>query len=176
MAKILMGPCGNIIKGHVLDVNQKKFNEALRTHDPLLYTRWNPNKLRGHGCWEIRRRPEFTTITDVCEYEGKLIFRLEPQEFDLVHHVLDAAFLNYDQLRKLKEMDTFQYGSASAWQDAMDRKRRDAKELAMQKALQARKEAAKTFKKEIQSFKEFVRGGGNPHLIAQYWDRVKELE
>lgn len=176
MSEILMGPTGSVIRGHVLDVSEKRFNEALRAYDPLLYTRWNPKKLRGHGCWEIRRRPEFNTITDVCEFEGNLIFRLEPHEHDLVHHVLDAAFLNYDQIRRLKEMDTFQYGSASQWQDSMDRKRKDALEAAKAQAAERKREAAKTFKNEIKAFKEFVRGGGNPHLIAQYWDRVEELE
>lgn len=173
---ILMGPTGRIIKGHVLDVNEGRFNEALRAYDPQLYTKWNPKKLRGHGCWEIRRRPEFNTALDVCEFEGNLIFKVGPYENDLVHHVLDCAFLNYDQLRKLKEMDTWQYGSAEQWQDERERRSRDAKERAMQHGMKLRREASRTFKNEIRAFKQFVRDGGNPHLIAQHWDRVKELE
>lgn len=173
---ILMGPTGSIIKGHVLDVNVDKFNEALRVYDPQLYTKWNPKKLGKHGCWEIRRRPEFNTALDVCEFEGNLIFKVGPYENDLVHHVLDCAFLNYDQIRKLKEMDTWQYGSASQWQDARERRSRDVREKAMLHGMKLRREASRTFKNEIRAFKQFVRDGGNPHLIAQHWDRVKELE
>lgn len=176
MAKILMGATGQIIKGNVLDVNEKAFNEALRFYDPCLYTRWNPKKLRGWGCWEIRRKPEFNTALDICEYEGNLIFKIGPYENDMVHHVLDCAFLNYDQLRKLREMDTFAYGNAEKWQAERERRARDQKELAFQKAQKMRAEAASTFRREIKAFKDFVNDGGNPHLIGLHWDRVKALE
>jgi hypothetical protein len=170
--KILMGPQGRLIKGHVLDVNEKRFNEALRFYDPQLYTRWNPNKLRGHGCWEIRRKPEFNSALDVTEYEGNLIFRVGPKEYDLVHHVLDCAFLNYDALRKLREMDCWQYGSASDYQDEVERRTRDRREREREAALKERAALTHYYRKEIRAFREAIRDGMNPHLIAKYWDSV----
>lgn len=171
-----MGPTGKTISGHVLDVNVKAFNETLQFYDPCLYTKWNPKKLGGWGCWEIRRKPEFNTCLDVTEYEGNIILKVGPYENDLVHHVLDCAFLNYDQLRKLKEMDTFAYGSAEKWQAEKERRARDQKQLAAEKAAKMKAEASRTFRKEIKAFKEFVQEGGNPHLVGLYWDSVKSLE
>lgn len=179
---VWMGPTGNTIKGHVLDCNQKLFNEALRAYDPQLYTKWNPKKCRGWGCWEIRRKPEFLTALDVSEWDGKLFFTVGPYENDLVHHVLDCAFLNYDQLRKIREMDTFQYGgndpqeAAVRWQQEVERRTKTAKEKAAAHGTQLRKEASRSFKAEIGAFKEYVKNGGNPHLIAAHWDHVNALE
>ncbi len=173
------GPSGNTIRGHVLDCNKKHFEAALQAYDPLLYVKWNPNKLQRWGCWEIRRKPEFLTCIDIVEYQGKIIQVTGPYENDLVHHVLDCAFLNYDQLRKLKEMDTFQYGgngtveAARKWREERERRHQYQKELAKEHGLRRRKEAMRTFKKEIQAFKEYVKEGKNPHLLGQYWERVK---
>jgi hypothetical protein len=171
-----MAPTGKIIKGHVLDVDQKKFDEALQHYDRELYTKWNPKKVSGWGCWEIRRRPEFLTALDACEFEGNLILKVGPYENDLVHHVLDCAFLNYDQLRRIQEMDAWKFGSAEKWQEDVERRGREAQALAQSQGMKLRREASRTFKREIKAFKEFVKSGGNPHLIAQHWDRVKELE
>ncbi len=174
--KILMGATGKLIKGHVLDVNEKLFNEALRFYDKQLYTKWNPEKLRGNGCWEIRRRPEFNSALDVAEFNGMLIFKVGPKEYDLVHHVLDCAFLNYDALRKLKEIDTWQYGTSSQYQDEVERRTRNKRQ---KNALQRKKETAymaKHYKQEIRGFQEAIRDGVNPHVIANYWDRVKEAD
>lgn len=174
--KILMGPHGNLIKGHVLDVNQKKFNEALRFYDPQLYTKWNPRKLRGHGCWEIRRRPEFNSALDVTEFEGQMIFRVGPKEYDLVHHVLDCAFLNYDALRKLREMDCWQYGNAQQYQDEVERRTRDRQQREREIMLKERADMVRHYQKEIRGFREAIRSGMNPHAIANYWDRVKAVD
>lgn len=177
-----MGPTGNLIRGHVLDCEKKGFDEALQFYDKLLYSKWNPAKYAGRGCWEIRRKPEFNTALDVCEWEGNLIFRVGPHESELVHHILDTQFLNYDILRYLKQQDTFQYGgddpakAAIKWQEERDRQTQAAQDAAKEHGMKMRREASKTFKNEIRAFKQFVREGGNPHLIAQHWDSVKELE
>lgn len=173
---ILMGPTGNVIKGHVLDVNEKLFNEALRFYDKQLYTKWNPKKLNGWGCWEIRRRPEFNSALDVCEFEGNLIFKVGPKEYDMVHHVLDCAYLNYDAIRKLKEMDTWQHGDSSEYQDEVERRTRDRREKEKELAKKERAYIVQHFKKEVRGFMEAVRSGVNPHLIAQHWDKAKAAE
>lgn len=177
-----MGATGNLIKGHVLDCNQKAFNETLQFYDRFLYSRWNKTKFHGRGCWEIRRKPEFNTALDVCEFEGELVFKVGPYENDLIHHVLDTQFLNYDILRYLKQQDTRQYGggtpqeAAIKWQEERDRRTRDSKEAAAAHGMSLRKEASRSFKNEIKAFKEYVKNGGNPHLIAAHWDSVQELE
>ena len=183
MAEIVVrGNIGRLVKGHVFDTDKRTFDRALRAYDPLLYTVWNTDKFHGRGCWEVRRRPEFNSALDVCEFEGNLIFKVGPKEYDMIHHVLDTQFLNYDILRYLREQDTFQYGGstpqerASKWQDARERRSRDEREKAAENGMKLRSEAARSFKNEIRAFKDYVRSGGNPHLIAQHWDRVKAAE
>jgi hypothetical protein len=170
-----MGPTGKTIQGHVLDVSIKPFEQALRDHDPLLYVKWNPTKVRGWGCWEIRRKPEFTTIRDVAEFDGNLILDVGLVENNLMNHVLDCAFLNYDQIRKVKSIDTWQVGPKE-WLREREYIVQKRQELADQKAKQAMKDASKTFRKEIAAFKDYVSSGNNPHLIAAHWDSVKEAE
>jgi hypothetical protein len=73
-------------------------------------------------------------------------------------------------------MDAWKFGSAEKWQEDVERRGREAQALAQSQGMKLRREASRTFKREIKAFKEFVKSGGNPHLIAQHWDRVKELE
>lgn len=178
MAKIFMGPCGNVIKGHVLDVNQKAFDETLQFYDRQLYTKWNPKKLQGHGCWEIRRKPEYLSALDVSEYEGNLIFKIGPKEFEHFHHVLDCAFLNYDALRKLQEIDTWTVcaGDVSKYEEEVNRRTRDRKEREKELALNERRAMTKYFRKEIGQFREMIKSGVNPALLAQYWDSAREAD
>lgn len=179
MAKILMGPTGNVIKGHVLDVAIKPFVKTLRftLQDPYLYVKWNPEKYMGWGCWEIRRRPEFNSALDVTEFDGNLIFQVGPKENDLVHHVLDCAFLNYDAIRKLKEMDTWQYGERGAdWQDEVERQTRTRREREREAAQNEMRAMTNYFRREIRQFKEMIKDGVNPASIAQHWDSAKAAE
>jgi len=173
---IRVGPVGRVASGHVLDCNKRGFDQALRAYDPMLYTVWNPKKCKGHGCWEIRRRPEFNSAVDVVEYEGAIIIKVGPHEVDLVHQVLDCGFLNYDALRKLKEMDAWQYGTTSQYLDLMDRKTQDKKEQELSDQVAYRRDAARYFKKQIRALKQFVLDGGNPHEIADFWNKVSALE
>ncbi len=173
---ILMGPTGKLIRGNVLDVNQKYFDRALRFYDRQLYSKWNPEKLKGNGCWEIRRKPEFNSCLDIAEFNGSLIFKVGPKEIDLVHHVLDCAYLNYDAIRKLKEMDTWQYGNSTQWQDEVERRTKSKKDLEKENRLKEKRYMVEHFRAEIKAFKEMVRDGKNPHAIAGYWDRVKAAD
>lgn len=171
-----MGPTGNLIRGHVLDVDEKLFNEALRFYDKQLYTKWNPKKCAGWGCWEIRRRPEYNSCLDISEFDGQLIFKVGPKEYDMVHHVMDCAFLNYDQLRKLKEMDTWVHGNSTQYQDEVERRTRTREQREQEKKLKERKYLANHYRAEIRAFQQMLKDGTNPAVIAQYWDRVKEAD
>ena len=169
MGKIWLSPTGRLSSGHVLDVARAPFERALRDLDALLYVRWNPKKLRGWGAWEIRRAPAEKSVVEMATYKGQTIVRLEYLENDMVHHVLDCAFLNYDQIRKLKEMDTYAYKSVAAWQDSLESRTKEHREQQALKAKNELKYLAKEFKSEIRDFKEYVNDGNNPHLIANHW-------
>lgn len=173
-----MGPTGKLIRGHVLDVAVKPFEQAMRftLSDPYLYVRWNGEKLRGHGCWEIRRRPEFNSALDVAELDGQLLFKVGPKEYDLVHHVLDCAFLNYDAIRKLKDMDTWKWGNSSQYQDEVERQTKTRQQRDAERRKKELAYAAKHYKAEIKGFQDALRDGVNPHAIANYWDRVKAVD
>lgn len=176
MARNMAKAVGKLVKGHLLDVNPKSFLRALQAYDKQLYIEWNPKKLKGNGCWEIRRKPEFNSALDIVELDGVAIVKVGPYENSLVHHVLDCAFLNYDQIRKLKEIDTWQYGNATQYQDLVERKSRDRKEADKEAGMRRRRDAAKTFRTQIRALKQFILDGGNPHDIAKFWDSVQALE
>jgi hypothetical protein len=80
---ISVGPVGSVSIGHVLDCNKKAFEAALTAYDPLLYVKWNPKKMRGHGVWEIRRKPEFYSAVDVAELPDCFVVKLGLYENDL---------------------------------------------------------------------------------------------
>ena len=176
--KLAMGPTGKLIRGHVLDVSIKPFEEAMRFTlcDPYLYVKWNPKKMRGWGAWEIRRRPEFNSALDIAEFDGNLIFKVGPKEYDLVHHVLDCAYLNYDAIRKLKEMDTFQHGTATQYQDEIERRTRTRQQRELEQREKDLSYMVKHYKTEIHAFQDALRDGVNPHAIAAHWDHVKEVD
>lgn len=177
---MLVGPVGPVCKGHVLDVSRKPFERALRDLDPLLYVKWNPQKLQKHGCWEIRRRPDINSILDIVDWRGMSILNLEPVELPMVNHILDCAFLNYDQIRKLKGMDTWAHGNtaqdgAKKWLDKLDDLELQNSRDAAKKANEARSYAARHYKKELRAFKEAVRDGVNPGIIGKYWNQGSDL-
>lgn len=162
---IEVGPIGRLSTGHVLDVNKKGFEEALRMHDPQLYVKWNPKKLRGWGCWEIRRRPNFKVPVDYSvTHSGDTIFRMEYKENNLLHHVLDCAFLNYDQIRKIKEIDT--WTNADHFVHDLDYKERKQQEEVQAKAKKELAYAIKQNKKVFEAFRELVQSGHNPARIV----------
>jgi hypothetical protein len=161
-----------VVKGTVLDVAPAAFEQRLKDYDPQLYVRWNPRKLKRHGCWEIRRRDTMKSIVDWAEFEGNCYTRLEYAENELVNHVLDCAFLNYDALRKLQEMDTWNkgYGVGSI----VDQAERNLDHHRAQLAAKAKADMAyqlKQHKSEWRDLKDEIARGMDPSQIAAYWGR-----
>lgn len=160
---IKMGPTGNTIKGDVMDVDRKHFERALKFYDPRLYTVWNPRKLHGWGCWEIRMKPKEKSIVDHCTWiDGQDVWVLDYAENNMVNHVLDCAFLNYDQIRKIKEMDTW---NKDHWVHDLEYREEKQREAARDKA---KKELAYNIRHNKKAFKEFlelVKAGKSPHRI-----------
>jgi hypothetical protein len=155
-------PLGRVIRGHVLDCNQKAFNRALREIDSRLYTEWNPFKVRGHGCWEIRIKPRRKTPLYRGTYRGAAFYELVDLEFDTVHHVLDCAFLNYDALRKLKEMDTYDKNHFVHNLEALEQEQ--ANKVA-EEAQRERRYNLRQHKSALHELYERVRSGQNLHRI-----------
>ena len=168
---IKIGPTGRIVRGNVLDVAEKPFTQALKDYDPLLYVRWNPVKLRGWGCWEIRRRPEKKSVVEVLPWKGGGIIKIDYRELDIVNNVLDIAFLNYNAINKIKSMDTWKIG-AQQWIRDLDYKAAKYEEAQLSKARAESQYVAKQFKHEINDFKELVLSGFNPARIAEHWDEA----
>jgi hypothetical protein len=162
-------PSGKIITGHVLDVAVAPLERALKDYDKLLYVKWNPRKMRGWGMWEIRRRPENKSIVDVAEFKGMSIVRLEYDELEIINHVLDVPYLNYDVITKLQAMDRWNDKYWAANLDYNEAVHRDEGERKNRKELIY---GMKQYKKEIREFKEAVLSGHNPAEIAKAWNKI----
>lgn len=167
-----VGPTGNVIRGSVLDCARQPLEAALRVYDPQLYIKWNPKKLRGWGCWEIRRRPDYQTVLGSYEFEGQTFHILGFKEQNLVHHVVDVPFLNYSVIEKLKKMDTWQDSyKGKDFGKELDYKMNKALDREEEKAFSEREYNIKQYKREIRWFKDYVASGGNPAQLADYWGK-----
>jgi len=160
--KTITAPTGKIITGRVFDVSKTTFDSALKEIDKRLYTRWNPDKLQGWGCWEIRIRPTYKTAMYQGSYQGVDFYELDYLEVDTVHHVLDCAFLNFDAIRKLKEMDT---NNPKHFIHTLEYDETCRTNEVTEKALAERKYAIKQNKKAMRDLYEMVRSGENIHRI-----------
>jgi hypothetical protein len=161
--KLWHGPIGKVVKGHVLDVSVGPFVRALQDYDKQLYVTWNPNKLRGWGCWEIRRRPNTPCAVYQGSHEGMSFYKLMYVESDLTHHVLDAAFLNYDAIRRIKEMDT--WGNKN-WIDSFEQREEEAREQVRRKANEELKYAIRHNKSLARDLREAARSGIHPAQVV----------
>lgn len=155
-------PLGKIITGDVLDVNPKHFEKELKRYDSQLYLRWNPNKLKGWGNWEIRRIPNMKSLVKVGQFQGYTLMSPEYVELDIVSHVLDVAILNYKALEKIKSMDTF---GDKNWVANLDYKAKVYKEEHDRKAKQELKYSIQQHKKEWRDFAKAVSEGLNPGQV-----------
>lgn len=166
--KVWHAPVGRLIRGHVLDVSLKPFLRALQDYDKQLYVEWNPRKLGGHGCWEIRRLPNQKTAIHQGTYKGMAFFKLQYLESRVTHHVLDCAFLNYDAIRKVKDMDLFRIIKDSGY-DSLDTllesKANEAKEAQQAKAASNLAYAIKQNKTAMSQFYDMVRSGIHPAQV-----------
>lgn len=173
MAKVWMGPAGNIIKGHVLDSACAPLEQKLKEYDPQLYVRWAPKKLKGHGIWEIRRKPEHKSVKETVVWRNMAFHILEHVENNFDHHVLDVPFLNYDVLTKLKEMDAWQ----GSWKGQGFTSELEYKEAKRLEEIEEKAEAEKAYglrqiRTRVRDLMEYTNSGGNPANICAVWDKA----
>lgn len=170
MSRIYLGPCGNLIKGHVLDSARSPLEAKMREYDSQLYVKWNPSKLRGEGLWEVRRRPENKVPKYSVVYKGNTYTSLEYVENGLVSHLFDVPYLNYKILEKLKEIDTWNASyKVQDYGKDLDYKEAKIQEKLEEKAEGERDYMIKQHKSQIKDFMEYVQSGGNPYAIADFW-------
>lgn len=170
MAKVWLSATGKIIQGHVLDASRAPLEEALRDYDPQLRLQWNPTKLRGWGCWEVRRRPDEKRIVEAFHFEGMDIGVLEYKELNMINHVMDVPFLNYNIIDKLKKMDSWQTSyKGKNFTNDVDYAEAKYDEKIDEKSSQEMSYNLKQHKKEIRYLMDYVLSGKNPARIADYW-------
>jgi hypothetical protein len=170
---IWVAPTGKIVHGSVLDCARRPLEAKLREYDPQLYVRWNPKKLRGVGCWELRRRPEFKSIReeDVCVYGGNTYVYPKYHENGFDNHLKDFAFLNYSMLGWLQANDQWKASDrAKNYVRDLEYKEGKIRERIMSKADSEKSYMIKQNKVQIRAFKEYLLSGGNPHNLANVWN------
>lgn len=177
-----------IICGHVLDVSRAPLLAALRSYDPHLYFKWNPKKRNGLGVWELRRKPEFKTIRetiipdddripptqgDIFYYKGMTISQPKYHE-TLENHVKDFEILGYHILEWVKKHDMWEYGfrgkdmlRTADYKEALFLNKID------EDSASEREYNIRQHKTLIEDFKQYVLSGGNPHRLAEVWNRAK---
>jgi len=172
---ITMGPTGRVIKGHVLDVGHTGFLRALKDYDPQLYIAWNPKKLQKHGCWEIRRTPLEKSVKtgDISVFQGNTIVFPKWHEINLVHHVLDLLYLNYNAIEKLKIMDMWNHKltghKGKNLTQALDYNEAKHEERVDQKSAEQLEYGLKQMRSEMRWFREYINSGGNPYAMTDHW-------
>jgi hypothetical protein len=170
MSKILMGPTGKLIEGHVLDSAKAPLERALKQYDPQLYLKWNPKKVYGWGCWELRMKPMCKSIVAVEKLGNASIVKIDYKELNVVNHVFDIPFLNYEVLKRVKQADTWT-ASIKGKNFGRDLEYKEAKifEKEDERANRERDYMAKQHKREINELKEYILSGHNPYRLADYW-------
>lgn len=98
---------GRVIEGTLHDCNKAYLERRLKQYDRQLYLKWNPNKNKGNGVWELRRKPDTKVRVIHGRVDGGTLSSLECVENDVINHILDVPVLTERLIDKLYEMDTY---------------------------------------------------------------------
>lgn len=173
---ISVGPTGTLVTGDILDVNRQSLESAIQYYDPLLYFKWNPNKNKGYGKWELRRRPEHKSIVESIQLSGVGIHKLEYVEYDIANHIFDLTCLNYRLLDKIKASDMWAKIEYNGKQHRVDNFAKEANTKFYENKDQAKRKMQedmlynlKQDKSIIEDFRERLRDGVDPNHLLRYW-------
>lgn len=161
-------PTGKIITGHVLDCNPRGVERALQRHDKNLYVKWNPDKLQGYGCWEVRMRPTQYSVKRVYDWTDHAIIHLDYVESDMLHHVKDVPFMNYDVVKQIKDMDTWQYDS---FVDEIERQEMEREHTYRQKNREELRYKLRHNRSLARDLQNAVLQGANLNDLARHWGK-----
>lgn len=181
MHSITVGVTGSLVRGDIMDVQVKSLERAIQDYDSQLYFRWNPLKRRGHGVWELRRRPNKKTIVETIPYGGNTYCIIDYKEHDLENHVWDLPRLGYDLLQRLRESDQFamcnyevgQHHRLSKHLLEMENKAANIKLEAQAKSRADMLYNLKQDKGIINDFREKLLSGVDPNHLMRYWGKQK---
>lgn len=158
---------GKVIEGHVLDCNKKYLEKALQHYDKQLYLKWNPEKNSGTGVWEVRRRPNEKTAVPKWELNGRIFFNLEYKELDVINHVMDVPVLNYEILKRIREMDCW---NTKDYVKDLEYQEDKAKDKEYSKNREELRYQIKHHRKAMQDFQELLKSGRDPlEFLSGKW-------
>lgn len=163
---ITVAPTGRLITGDILDVNRRALEMRIKDYDSQAYLVWNPEKCKGWGCWELRRKPSEKTALHVGTLQGAHFYELDYLETNQVNHLKDWAFLNYSVLGWMK---TFDQAGVKSFADKVEAEEAAAVAERRQKADAEMRYHSKQYKNQIRGFRELVLSGKNPAELARYW-------
>lgn len=174
---ITLGPAGAIIRGNVLDANQKTLDDKLRDIDSQLYTAWDPTGLRGHGVWHLRRRPETKSVYDYGVYAGNTYCRMEYIE-NGINHIKDMAFLDYRILDWVKSADLWTNhglsgnnpGKLEHFKNAIERAEKEHKAKKKQDSKDRLKYEIMQTRSAVTDLRNRINAGVDPNLLGKYWN------
>src|SRR6185437_7296833 len=173
--KIEIGPTGSLIQGSIHDCNKASLEYAIKSYDPLLYIKWNPNKLGKMGCWELRRRPEKKSVRQTLEYGGKKYHHLDYVEIDIVNHIFDVPVLGYNLIQKIKRSDVWAAADYDGHNldkithklNSIEDKRTELQQLEKDKAHSDAMYGMKQIKNQLNVYKQAILDGQNPADIIR---------
>lgn len=186
---ILISGASKTVSGHVLDVAKAPLLAALRRFDPQLYVKWNPKKLAGQGCWELRRAPELKSARegrfldsptrgrvfipgDIFDMGDYTLCVPKPHETSMENHVKDFKYLTYDMLSWVSSHDLWSYGyrGKNAMQEA-EYKEGQYLTRVEEAAVAERTYMIKQHRTQFNDFRSYISSGGNPARLLDYWDK-----
>ena len=180
--KITLGPTGQSVVGHVLDVSKESLELKLRHYEPRLYIKWNPRKRGGWGCYELRLRPEKKYAVPYGEFMGGHLVVAEYHEIEGEAHVYDLPYLGYDLLDKVKEGDTWSiFGrpdETNAHQARKNQWIKDIESAEEQRLIDGEKKTRDEaiyhftqYKGALRDYRNSILSGMNPAEIARFWGK-----
>lgn len=181
-----------LVQGHVLDVAKKPLLEALRRYDVQLYVKWNPKKLQGHGCWELRRKPEMKTVREGrfldTPYRGRVFFPgdihdlgdftiVEPKyhETSFENHVKDFTHLSYGMVGWIAAHDLWTMDQCG-FKGKNFTKEAEYREAKYEEKIDEDADADKQYmikqhRTQFNDFRSYINTGGNPYRLMDYWGK-----
>lgn len=173
---IEIGPTGALIQGSIHDCNKSSLESAIKSYDPLLYIKWNPNKFNKMGCWELRRRPEKKSVKQTLEYGGAKYHHLDYVEIDIVNHIFDVPVLGYNLVQKIKKSDVWAaagydgtnldkiYSKLTGIEDKRLEIQQGIKDKNMSDALYGMKQ----IRNQLNGYRQSILDGQNPADLVRY--------
>lgn len=173
---IRTGPTGALVQGTIHDSKRSSVEATIKSYDPLLYIKWNPNKNHKMGMWELRRRPEMKSVKETIELDGVKYHRLDYIELDLINHIFDLPILTHSILERIKKADVWakaDYDGSNVKKverllDKIEEKRIALQTAHKEKNMADTMYAMKQFNSQLEIYRQAILDGQNPADLVKY--------